>query len=512
MNRNLNKLIKKYRNLVRSNILLNVFSHAPILSFFFNEDLVGEYVVKEGISLAMDSLSYGITLFKKIIYVLLVSSLYELFPQQFLQIFIALTVCGAILHEIISLSMNEYELIMLFRADSRQYVIYQINHYLLTETVLMFLAMLLFHFSFWETLMYLFTYISIHLCAEAVRIFVYEKNEYEPLKGWIKYLAVFLILLINAVLVYFEFTLPQVSVIISLPFMAGADVIAYLYLYQYENYLKLHKYNLTIEKINGAVVRIADYNDRISVDSDRKERKQLYGYDRLNSLFTTRYQKEFKKLRVVLPLLILAVPVVVVVLYLMAYIEEGEIVADIIYSSLGVIIYLMDRIAKNYERYMKLNFMEIDRYMINYSFYRNEQSIMYNLKQRFKTILMYGFPIAIEISGIIALALGLWGREVYSTMNIIAAALLPIVLHVFFCIYYVSLYYLLQPYDFDGRMVNKLYSALTYVIYLVCYFTFYSDIVFSFAVLVIVVVLLAVLSAVLLYLVMKLGSKSFRVK
>jgi hypothetical protein len=91
--------------------------------------------------------------------------------------------------------------------------------------------------------------------------------------------------------------------------------------------------------------------------------------------------------------------------------------------------------------------------------------------------------------------------------------LLPLVLALFYSIYYLAAYYLFQPFSFDGTVVNRTYSIVTSVIYGISYvLSDIDDIRFSVPVLAIIIVVLAVLSAGLFAAVYKLAPKEFRVR
>ena len=115
------------------------------------------------------------------------------------------------------------------------------------------------------------------------------------------------------------------------------------------------------------------------------------------------------------------------------------------------------------------------------------------------------------------LALGLSGAmAVHSPLiepgRIAVCFLLPLVLAVFFCFYNITSYYLLQPYSFDGTVVNKTYPIIDGVVYLISYLLMDFSIPISLPILAAVTFVLAVISAVMFVLVIRKAPKAFRVR
>ncbi|MBQ4254128.1 MAG: hypothetical protein II712_04785, partial [Erysipelotrichaceae bacterium] len=446
----------------------------------------------------------------KIIYIEIISGMLP--EEKFCTAFIFLTIAGAAFKRIIEFSINEYEMIMLFKVDSRRYVRQQISTFIIKDGLMMFIALLLLYRPIGVILFYTFIYISIHLIAEGIRIAVIEHNGYQIPRNWV-HLAIALVpLLLMGLCIWQNFLLQEKPLFYSVPVIALCDVLVCYYLYKYPNYKRMHKYNLTIERINGGAKALDDMKQTPKLRDRKSKRSMGTGYQFINRIFIERYRSEFAGTLFIAPITALIAGLVFV--FLPVFIDEmAAQILRTVYDKLSLLFYLMYLAAQSYQRYIKLNFMEIDRYMINYSFYRNRESIMINLKLRLKNILMMGTPTPLILSLALGLGLGINGRGQFSAYEIIVAVALPIVLHLFFSIYTVASYYLLQPYSFDGTSASKVYNAINYVMYLIVYFLFMADeIVFSPRMLMIITSILAVVSAAMFVLVIKLAPDNFRVR
>ncbi|MBR0138255.1 MAG: hypothetical protein IJM15_07580 [Erysipelotrichaceae bacterium] len=502
--------INKYKSDRKANSLIFILSHMPVAEFFFHEDLVSEYTAKEGISMAVNSLSYFMTLTKKIIYVTIISGLVP--EEKFCTVFVLMSIVGAVFKRIIDFTINEYEMIMLFKVDSRRYVHQQINTFLIRDGIMMFVALLLLYRPFGVILFYTFIYISIHLIAEGIKIAVIEHSGYELPKSWITLAVAAIPGAILGLCLWFDFMIQEKPLFYTVPVIALCDVLVYIYLYKYPNYKRMHKYNLTIERINGGAKALDQFKEKPKLREGKSRKNMGTGYKFLNRIFLERYRSEFAGSFLIAPAaaIIAGLAFIIAPMFLK---DLAPTILQTVYNKLSLLFYIMYLAAQSYQRYIKLNFMEIDRYMINYSFYRNRESIMINLKLRLKNILLMGAPASL----IIALALGIGftlnGHGRFTPLMIIIAVILPIVLHLFFSIYTVASYYLLQPYSFDGTSASKVYNAINYIMYLIVYFIFMTDeIVFSWKLLLVITSILAVVSAALFVLVIKLAPDNFRVR
>lgn len=504
----LNHQVNKYISDRKTNALIYILSKAPILEFFFHEDLVSEYVAKEGISMALHSLSYGFALTKKIMYVEILANI---IPEELqCHVFVFFSIIGSLLSPIISFSMTEYEMIMLMRADSTRYVRHQLRTFIIKDVAMMGIALLLLHESFLIELFYLLLYLSIHLIIEGFRIALIERNGFEFLKPWINTVILGSAAAIAVAMYFLGLTIRKQALLFCVLPLLVCGCLCWYYLWKYPNYRRMHSYNLTIDRINGGARNLQETSAPKISEKERGSREKGFYY--INKIFLQRYRSDFIGTIMISPIIALvAGTAFVIVPFFLPELKMN--IMHTIFDKLQLLFYLMYCAAQSYQRYIRLNFMELDRYMISYSFYRTKEAISLNLRLRLRNVLLMGAPTAFIISVALLAGFAIHGNGEFTPMMLTVAALLPLILHVFFAIYTVAMYYLLQPYSFDGTSASKVYNAINYILYIVVYFIFMTDeLTFSPLVLMIITAILAVISAVLFVLVIKLAPSNFRVR
>ena len=207
---------------------------------------------------------------------------------------------------------------------------------------------------------------------------------------------------------------------------------------------------------------------------------------------------------IVVALLVLLLPVFIKTI-------ETQKYANGVFNSLSMLFIVMYFVSSIGKKIIKLSFFQIDRYLINYNFYRSEEAIKENLKLRLKTVITKSLIPTFIISISLALIFLIYSKNI-DFVKLIIVIVLPLILSVFYSLYHISTYYLFQPYAFDGTVVNKAYKALDYIVYIIVYILFDSAIVFNVTTITLITLLLFVISIVLYYLVKKKGIKTFRVR
>ena len=526
-NRRLAKLIRDLRYRKKANSFFYFLSHNFIFRHFFYDDLPAEYLAKEGIGLTLTILSYLYRFTRKVIYFLfLYGFLAGETSDSFLMIFILLAIARELFTGIFLFNEEDYDMIILLKAEPRDYARYLMRHYLLEQGLLFALAApvvsSLTGISYLRVLYWILMRLAISFIFEAVGLLISEKRAAYVQRRMLPRVIIAVICLIAvAVSVFADVSIPNRYMELAGILMIISAVGAWMYLYGFEKYDLLFKYNLLELSINGKnkslVIDGIDYNSinkKIKV-KDSEDNTRETGYRYIYRLFTSRYRRNIYGSFIVFVLLSLAVVAVLMFLpktALFTDILEIDIDGDFIYSVLPNMFFIMYCFtSRSAKQFAQLCFFQLDRYLINYNFYRTKQAIMENLRLRLRTVL--GMNLIIGL----ILALGLSGAmAVHSPLiepgRIAVCFLLPLVLAVFFCFYNITSYYLLQPYSFDGTVVNKTYPIIDGVVYLISYLLMDFSIPISLPILAAVTFVLAVISAVMFVLVIRKAPKAFRVR
>lgn len=132
------------------------------------------------------------------------------------------------------------------------------------------------------------------------------------------------------------------------------------------------------------------------------------------------------------------------------------------------VLYLMS----NGQKATKAMFYNCDISLLHYGFYKKKDAVLKTFTVRVKNI------IASNLIPAMAIATGILLLEVINGGTIttqLPAALMAIVLSVFFSIHNLFLYYIFQPYTTDLMVKNPMYKALNIITYWLCYVTIQID-------------------------------------
>lgn len=154
-------------------------------------------------------------------------------------------------------------------------------------------------------------------------------------------------------------------------------------------------------------------------------------------------------------------------------------------------------------------YMNCDHSMLTYSFYKEPKKILELFRLRALSIIKLniipGIMIGCGFASIIAITGG-----THNYINYVAAIAAPIVISIFFSVHYLTIYYLLQPYDSNSDAKSPLYSVINTVTYIVSYLTMQIEV--SGMIFVEVVVAFCIVYILLAcFLVYKLAPKTFRI-
>lgn len=113
-------------------------------------------------------------------------------------------------------------------------------------------------------------------------------------------------------------------------------------------------------------------------------------------------------------------------------------------------------------------FMNCDRSLLTYSFYKEPKSILRLFGIRLKAIIALNLLPAIVVAA--GMPVLLWlsgGTEDWTNYIVLVVTILS--LSIFFSLHYLTIYYLLQPYTAGTELKSPAYSAITGMTYVVCY-------------------------------------------
>jgi len=534
MNIQLLKQIEHLSLTESANQFFYFLSNAPILKKFFHSDLVEEYEAKEGISLAIITIRILKAFIYKIVYVFIVCSLLaNVSNEAYFHSFFFMTLIGTMLRSIIRFDENDYTVISLLHMNEKEYVKYRLNLYivkeLLTFSFAYFFLSKIFEISYLYLFISIFLYLGMHLYAEMLRFKNMVKNNYlseinKKQQNLMIIAIITCLLMIGAVqlinyfyLIDISFIMMKVYYLVTAVFsMLG--IYAYRYLNQFKDYKKIFKYNLTLDKINQSnvetskfgniVINLKQMSDEIQIS---KIDNNKHGYNYISAAFDSRYGKSFNKsTRTVLIItVVVGLCALIIPFFLDDYIRHNFAIEII--KNLRILFYVIYMYSLNSKKYTLSCFLQIDRYLVNYHFFRRRNDIAKNYLLRLKEVIKITMIPSVLLIIFLLLIYAVHTSSI-SITNIIILIVFPLALAMFYSIYSLSTYYLFQPYDKDGTLVNKAYTIFDYLVYMLSYALFQIHVEFSIKVLIIIIVVFVLVSIALFLSVLKFAPKQFRVR
>ncbi|MCR5068161.1 MAG: hypothetical protein K6A14_08905 [Erysipelotrichaceae bacterium] len=520
----LSRRISDIRSAKKANAFFYFLSHSIIFKHFFYDDLPKEYLAKEGIGLTLIIISYLYRFTRKILYFLALALICRYEAGCFLLVFLLLAFARELFTGIFLFSEDDYDLIILMKVNPKDYGRYLLRQYLLEQGIMfalagVFLASVLevnvIRVLYWMVLRLCVTYVM-----QAVDLLIGERRgEWVRTRVLWRLIIAVVLLVIAAVSVFLTIWIPALYVELAGILLVIGAFGAWIYMYNFDKYSLLFKYNLLQLTINGKnkslVIDGVDYstiNKKLKVSEVRTDKT---GFRYLYSLFTSRYRRNIYSSFIIMVVLSLLVAGALLLLpHTALFTDILEIYLDdqFIYEMLPTMFFLMYCFtSRSAKQFTQLCFFQLDRYLINYNFYRTKDAIMANLHMRLRTIMFQNLIIGAILSIGLTGSMLLYGEQIEAG-KVIVCFLLPLVLAVFYCFYNITGYYLLQPYSFDGTVVNKAYPIIDGVVYLICYILMEIHIPISLPIMAVITALLAIISAVMYVLVMKRAPRAFRVR
>lgn len=515
----LHNFIQKFNLNITVNQFIYFLSHAFLLSHFFNEDLTSEYEAKSGINLAFYSFQFLYKVLKFSIISAIFIFLFKDAKNMFIFFFLLYIVLSCFFNKITKFTIKEYNLIKLLRFDANRYGKYKIKYAIFSNVFYQILPMFYIskalHLNILIVFIAIIASLGIKLIIECLFLEKIKRNNYYLKNNYLLKIIFFVLLIFLTISMYFlDVYLPNKQMIYISLIIIFLSVLIFKKIYNFD-YEKLYKINLNeefivkqrmINNVNSQEMVMARANKQ-TYDINQKDDKNV-GYKYLFSMFIKRNSKNYignhKRLYII------CFVICVISLFLPLILKEKNII-NLIFNynyALFIIVYYLCLYSNNF---LYACFMDIDRFLINYNFYRSSSSIKENMMLRLKYTLKRNIIPSLTFSTVIILFYLIYDFNA-SFSKVVVLCLLPIILSMFYSMYYLFCYYIFQPYSFDGSLVNKHTKTFDGIIWLITYFLFDNEVKFNLLSLSITTVILFIISTIFYYVIITKGTKSFRVR
>lgn len=405
--------------------------------------------------------------------------LYKELPANaaFLHILLLLTVIGSFVNtHLFNPTKDKYYAMILMKMDAREYTL--VNYiYSILKVVIGFLPFtILFGVNrgvpFWFCLLLPLCIAGMKLFAAAITLWDYEKRGFGYNENKLsKYVwgCIALILVITYVPPAFGFAVPEMVSMLLFLVCIPLGAIGLKKVLTFRDYYAINKEllaGLTNQMDSAAQAQLVKQISEKKISADTSITSNRKGFEYLNELFIKRHKKilwnSTKKISYVCAFLVAAVLVMV---YLLP--EEKSDINKIVMNWLPYFAFIMYAINRG-TNFTQALFMNCDHSLLTYSFYKQPNFILRLFQIRLREIMKINAVPALVIGGGLALILFATGGT-DNPLNYVVLILSILCMSLFFSIHYLTIYYLLQPYNAGTELKSGTYRIILTVTYFICF-------------------------------------------
>ena len=505
------------------NSFIYTLKKTPILKNIINDDIYS----KNGFKKFSKILGLICTMFKLLVsrasYFLIIFIICNILKLNSSRLFIhTIFVCsliGMFLNtSILNTSRKKYISIILFKMDPRKFII---SHYIydciinfIFNTLLLTIFFIILKIPIFLSFIISLFFIFSKTIGEELNIKYYKTNNMRITDDKILFILVLVIgiilLLLPIVNIYFNTNIIILLTIISFIF----SIFSYIYINNVNNYKSLYKkinnYNMAVNSKYQSDYNVQAYTDIKNRDKkiDDKKLANKSGYQLFNTIFFLRHKTILSRSANINMILITVIFLITVFsIYQVPNIKVP--INNFLMNNLGWFVLIMYFINRG-SNITKAMYFNCDHAMLTFNFYREKNVILGLFKKRLLTIIKVNMGPALLLGVFLQVIIFLTGgaNYLYDYVNIFIYILS---LSVFFSVHYMVIYYLMQPYNSDMKVVNNMYNIVLFLTYFIAYQATklnLSSTVFSIA----VIIFTFIYVNIALILVYKKAPKTFKLK
>ena len=406
--------------------------------------------------------------------------LYQELPENnvFLHILLILTVIGSFTNTyIFNPSKDKYYAMILMRMDAKKYTLVNYTYDIL-KVILGFLPFtILFgtdrELPLWFCLLLPFCIAGMKVIYVAVTLWDYEKRGFGYNENKLsKYIwgVIALLLAITYGCPALGFVLP--SVISMSLFLACIPLgaVGAIKIWNFRDYRAINQEllsGLTNQMDSSTKTQIIKQSNEKKIFADTSITSNRRGFEYLNELFIKRHRKilwnSTKKISYVCIFLVIGI--------LMATFLRPDVkpkINEIVMTWLPYFVFIMYMLNRG-TSFTQALFMNCDHSLLTYSFYKQPKCILRLFQIRLREIMKINAVPALVIGIGLALILYATGGT-DNPLNYVVLIVSILSMSLFFSIHYLTIYYLLQPYNAGTELKSGTYKIILWATYLVCFY------------------------------------------
>ncbi len=517
------KLSFTLKNTYRVNSILYALKQIPLIKRILPETLYRAQGLKIFANVIAVLWEIGSAFVGKLLYFAVMlagmSVLYGAVPREraFLHILFFLTIIGALLNTyMFNPTKDKYYAMVSMRMDAKSYTLVNYGYAILKLLVGFFIFGLLFGrvcgVPLWVCVLIPFFAAGLKLTVAVYALWDYEKHRKIKNENRMDKL----VWLIVAVLLAAAYGLPAAGFVLPVPVCVGFMALAILSgLLALRKILAFGHYREMYQKILADAVNQIDTVSQRDLRANRKLisgdagiTSQKTGLEYLNELFIKRHKTILWKASQLITAVCLGLIAVILVIFQLAP-AFREKTNELLMNFLPYFVFIMYAINRG-TGFTKALFMNCDHSLLTYPFYKRPGQVLRLFRIRLREIIKINLLPAAVIGG--GLALLLWasgGTDNPVNYGVLLVSILC--MSIFFSVHYLTIYYLMQPYNAATEMKNATYQIVMTATYLVSFYIMrlrLNTLVFG-GMTIVFCLLYCVIACILVY---RLAPKTFRLR
>lgn len=446
-------------------------------------------------------------------------SLYKTVPQEqlFFHILLFLSIIGAFTNTyMFNPTKDKYYAVILMRMDARSYAL--VNYgYAILKVIIGFLPFTIFlgiarDIPLWICILIPFSIAGLKLTVTAYSLWNYEKTHNatnENILGKFAWAAIALLLAAAYGLPVIPFLLPDPVMITVMILCVVSGLISLWKIFSFQEYRTMYQV-LLVNSMHqmDAAKEISKKQSQKMISSDTDITSTKKGFEYLNELFIRRHQKIlWKSSKRITMVCIFLTAAALLAFYLVP--ESRESVNGLFLTYLPYFVFIMYSINRG-TNFTRALFMNCDHSLLTYSFFKEPKFVLklfqIRLKEIIKVNLLPAFTIGIGLDVLFFVSGG-----TDNPLNYAVIFVSILCMSIFFSVHYLTIYYLLQPYNAGTEIKSGTYAIVLSATYFVCFFMMnlqMPTLIFGFMT-IIFCVLYCVIACILIY---KFAPKTFRLR
>lgn len=451
--------------------------------------------------------------------IVLASTLYKTESSEglFLHLLVLLTMLGSFVNTyMFDPTRDKFYALMSLNMNAREYTLVNYGYAIIKVLVGFTLFGIIFGLGaglpLWQCILIPFFVAGIKITVAATSLWKYERTgeaTNENLLGKFQWIAIVLFLAAAYGLPALGILIPKFvcGVIMTVCFITGLFSVRKIFRFSYyrEVYRQILSETITIRQNAQDAVKEQSFK-KISTDVTIQSKRK--GFEYLNELFIKRHRKILWKS--VKKIAAISAALFVVSLGLLWYFPEAKAeVNDLLLNAFPMTLFFMYAINRG-TRFTSVLFINCDHSLLTYSFYKKPGYILQLFQIRLREIIKVNLLPAAVISAGLALLLFVSGGTDKPVIYVVMIASV-LCQSIFFSVHYLTIYYLLQPYNAGTEIKSGMYQIITFVTYGVCYSVMQMKAPTLYFCLITIVfsVLYCIVASILVY---KLAAKTFKIR